>query len=95
MGERGAGAASLGLFPLRVLSPSASPPYVRFLSTLPTEPSSKGLPRAHGEMGVGGGGGAVDRLPWWPGVFLALLGNEVGVTLRGFLVLEQGPRLPA
>lgn len=77
----GAGAASLGLFPPRLLPPSASLPYVGFLSKLPTELSSRGLPGAHREMGVGGGG---------KGVFLALLGNEVGATLRGFLVLEQG-----
>ena len=71
----GAGAAFLGLFPPRLLPPSASLPYVGFLSKLPTELSSRGLPGAHREMGVGGGG---------KGVFLALLGNEVGATLRGF-----------
>lgn len=34
-------------------------------------------------MGVGGAGKGV-----------ALLGHEAGATLRGFLALEQGPRLP-
>lgn len=40
-------------------------------------------------------GGQWIDFPGSSGVFLALLGKEVGVTLRGFLVLEQGPRLPA
>lgn len=91
MGEWGAGAASLGLFPLRVLSPSASPPHVGFLSKLPTEPSSRGLPRAHREMGVGGSWGAVDRLPWWLRGVLGFAGKGGGRQPERFPSVGAGP----